>query len=177
MKCSSVFSQLSLVHCKIWRGQSTSILKLFHESQAFCQQTSTSKILAKISTLHLDRCLGKIDQGKKLLLEVQEKLEECQMQLKEYFDESKNGVKIIQSSDEFKLALLPMAELSSDLFVETELLKMWVDFFGSDLPYFTYRKRLFTSQTFKTWKCPQQTLFQFEGWSRTTVLDGQRSMP
>ena len=64
------------------------------------------------------------------------KLQQCQIRLRDYLDEHKNGVKTIESTEDFKNALLPMAELSTDLFVEAELLKMWSDFFGSDIPYF-----------------------------------------
>ena len=39
-----------------------------------------------------------------------------------------------------------MAELSSDLFIEAELLKMWLDFFGSDLPYFTFQNKFLVTQ-------------------------------
>ena len=57
-----------------------------------------------------------------MLLEVQKKLEVCQIALRDYLDETKNGVKTVSSIDEFQLALLPLAELSSDLFIEAELL-------------------------------------------------------
>jgi putative ABC transport system ATP-binding protein len=127
-------------------GTVSSIFKLFSALQAFCGKAYLESIenlgpsLSKVSV--------KISQGKELLLDVQEKIEGCQIQLKEYFDETNNYVKVVHSNEEFKLALLNMAELSCDLFVETELLKMWLDFFGSDLPYFTLQKRLFAPQTF-----------------------------
>ncbi len=124
---------------------SSSILKLFREPQAFCGKQYLKDACENLSVA-LRQLSWKINQGKKLLSEVQEKLEKCQTQLKEYSDEAENRVKIIQSNDEFKLALLNMAELSADLFVETESLKMWLDFFSSDLPYFTYQKRLFASE-------------------------------
>ena len=89
----------------------------------------------------------KINQGKSLLIEVQEKLDECQLKLKDYLDETKNGVKIIKSFDEFKLALLTMAELSSDLFIEAEILKLWLDFFSSDLPFYTFQSNIFDPRT------------------------------
>ena len=152
----------------------SSILKLFHEPQAFCGKRYFRDTCENLR-IALRQMSWKNAQGKRLLLEVQEKIEECQTQLKEYFDESTNGVKVIQSRDEFKLALLPMAELSSDLFVETELLKMWVDFFGSDLPYFTYRKRLFTSQTFQNVEVSSSDIISVRGLvknyslGRTTV--------
>jgi putative ABC transport system ATP-binding protein len=121
-----------------------SILNLFLEPKAFCSKPHFEDSCENLKTA-LRQMSWKNKQGKKLLLEVQEKLENCQIQLKDYFDENKNAVKTIQSTDEFKNALLNMAELSTDLFIETELLKMWLDFFGSDIPYFTYRKQLFTT--------------------------------
>ena len=89
---------------------------------------------------------SEIEYGKTLLLEVHNKLRECQIHLRDYLDEHKNGIKTIDSADTFKNALLPIAELSTDLFVEAELLKMWTDFFGSDIPYFGFNKQLFNTQ-------------------------------
>lgn len=152
----------------------SSILKLFREPQALCGNRYFKDTCENLQVA-LRQMSWKNNQGKELLLDVQEKLEACQTQLKEYLDESKNGVKIIQSNDEFKLALLPMAELSSDLFVETELLKMWLDFFGSDLPYFTYQKRLFTAQNFQNVEVSSADIISVRGLvknyslGRTTV--------
>lgn len=152
----------------------SSILKLFREPQAFCSKRYFKDTCENLHVA-LRQMSWKNNQGKKLLLEVQEKLENCQTQLKEYLDETRNGVKILQSNDEFKIAFLNMAELSTDLFVETELLKMWLDFFGSDLPYFTYQKRLFTSQTPKNVEVPTADVISVRGLvknyslGRTTV--------
>ena len=89
----------------------------------------------------------KIDEGRSLVSEVQEKLEECLLDLKDYLDETKNGIKTINSKDEFKLALLNMAELSSDLFIEAELSKLWIDFFSADIPFFAFQSTLFNIKT------------------------------
>jgi putative ABC transport system ATP-binding protein len=97
-----------------------------------------SKALAEIAS--------EIENGKTLLLEVHDKLQECQIHLRDYLAEHKNGIRTIDSVDDFKNALLPMAELSADLFVEAELLKMWTDFFGVDIPYFRFNNQLFTTQ-------------------------------
>jgi putative ABC transport system ATP-binding protein len=123
----------------------SSILKLFREPKAFCSKQHFNET-CKTLTEAIKQVSWKNTQTKRQLIEVQEKIEKCQAQLKEYIDADQNDVKTIHSRDEFKLALLNLAELSSDLFVEAELLKMWLDFFGSDLPYFTYQKTLFTNQ-------------------------------
>jgi len=123
----------------------SSILKLFREPKAFCSKQHFNETCKTLNEA-IKQVSWKNTQTKRLLTEVQEKIENCQTQLKEYLDTDKNDVKTITSNEEFKLALLNMAELSSDLFVEAELLKMWLDFFGQDLPYFTYQKTLFTNQ-------------------------------
>jgi len=129
-----------------------SIFKLFNEPKAFFNKHDFIKLSKDLRTA-VRQMSWKINQGKSLLIEVQEKLEGCQLKLKDYLDETKNGVKITKSMDEFKLALLTMAELSSDLFIEAELLKLWLDFFSSDLPFFTFQSSFFnlrTPQAFET---------------------------
>jgi putative ABC transport system ATP-binding protein len=135
----------------------SSIINLFHEPKTFCSKHHFKEACENLSVSLRDMS-WKNNQTKRLLMEVQGKIDGCQAGLKEYLDITKNGVKTIQSSEEFKLTLFNMAELSSDLFVETELLKMWLDFFGSDLPYFTYQTRLFSSQTSQDVKIPAETI-------------------
>jgi putative ABC transport system ATP-binding protein len=123
----------------------SSIINLFHEAKAFCAKQDVNGTCRPLADA-IKQVSWKNNQAKALLIRVQGKIEKCQTQLKKYLDTDKTEARIAQSRDEFRLALLNMAELSSDLFVEAELLKMWLDFFGSDLPYFTYQKALFTNQ-------------------------------
>ncbi|MDG6221991.1 MAG: ABC transporter ATP-binding protein [Candidatus Bathyarchaeota archaeon] len=97
-------------------------------------------------SIALKELASEIEQGKTLLREVHNKVQQCQIHLRDYLDEHKNGIRTVESNDQFKNALLPLAELSTDLFVEAELLKMWSDFFGVDLPYFTFNKQVFNTQ-------------------------------
>ena len=120
-----------------------SILQLFQEPQFFFTQHDFHELSKDLQSA-VQQVSRKINQSKSLLIEVQDKLEECQIHLKDYLDDTKNGVKTTQTLDEFKLALLTMAELSSDLFIEAEQLKLWLDFFGSDLPYYTFQSQLFS---------------------------------
>jgi len=122
-----------------------SIFKLFDEPKNFFNKQDIAELSKDLKTV-VKQISQKINQGEHLLIEVQEKLEECQIKLKDYLNETKNGVKT-QSMTEFKLALGNMAELSSDLFIEAEFLKLWMDFFGSDLPFFTFQSKLFNIQT------------------------------
>ncbi len=98
------------------------------------------------NTVNLNAALAEmaseIEYGKALLIEVQNKLQECQIHLRDYLDEEKNGVKTIDSVNDFQNRLLAIAELSIDLFVEAELLKTWTDLFGSDIPYFSFDRQL-----------------------------------
>ena len=98
-------------------------------------------------TCEISEMDSEIDCGKALLAEIERKLQQCQIYVRDYLDEKKNNVKITKSVEEFKLGLFSMAELSTDLFVEAELLKMWSDFFGADLPYFNFNTCLFDSKT------------------------------
>jgi putative ABC transport system ATP-binding protein len=123
-----------------------SIFKLFNELNGYFNRTN---IIEPDSACHkvIDETKQKIDLGRSLVAEVQEKLEACLLDLKDYLDETKNGVKTINSKDEFKLALLNMAELSSDLFIEAELSKLWIDFFSADIPFFAFQSTLFNIKT------------------------------
>lgn len=118
-----------------------SILKLFNESKNFLVETNFIKQNNDLQSTVNETSL-KIDQAKTILVEVQGKLEDCLASLKDYLDKTKNNVKIINSKKEFKLELFSLAELSSDLFVEVELQKLWLDFFSSDIPYFTFQNSL-----------------------------------
>jgi len=128
----------------------------------------------KNDAVELDKVLAdmasEIDYGKTLLLEVHEKLQECQIHLRDYLDEHKNGMKIIESTSEFKNALLPMAELSTDLFVEAELLKMWTDFFGVDIPYFGFNKQLFNTQNVEVTDSASDNIITVRGLSKNYNL-------
>jgi len=122
-----------------------SIINLFREAKAFCAKQNVNETCKPLADA-MKQVSWKNNQAKGLLVRVQGKIEKCQAQLKRYLDASGAEARTVESREEFRLALLNMAELSSDLFVEAELMKMWLDFFGSDLPYFTYQKALFTDQ-------------------------------
>ena len=109
------------------------------------------------------RVSAQIDQGNELLADVQGKLEECLTTLKNYLDETKNKVKVIKSTNEFKITLLTTAELSSDLFIEAELLKLWLDFFSSDIPFFTFQSKLFNLQTPQTAETSDEYIISVRG--------------
>ena len=123
-----------------------SIFKLFNQVDDYFSQTN---VIEPNSPCHrvFEEVTQKIDKGKVLVTEVQEKLEMCLIDLKDYLDETKNGVKTITSKEEFKLSLLNTAELSSDLFIEAELSKLWIDFFSSDIPFFAFQSTLFNIKT------------------------------
>ncbi len=123
-----------------------SIFKLFNEVNDYFSRTN---VIEPNSECHrvVEEVSQKIYAGRNLVTEVQEKLEDCLLDLKDYLDETKNGIKTINSKDEFKLALLNMAELSSNLFIEAELSKLWIDFFSADIPFFAFQSRLFNVKT------------------------------
>ena len=123
-----------------------SIFKLFKTPKTFFEKSELIN-LPEAMQASVKQVSQEIEKGKSLLIEVQEKLDESLIKLKDYLDITKNNVKIVKSVDEFKLALTNMAELSSDLFTETELLKLWLDLFSSDIPFFTFQNNHFSLQT------------------------------
>jgi len=139
-----------------------SIFKLFNEPKIFFNKHDFIKLSEELRTA-VRQMSWKINQGKSLLIEVQEKLEECQIKLKDYLDETENGVKTTTSMKEFKLALLTMAELSSDLFIEAELSKLWLDFFSSDIPFFTFQSSLFNLQTPRAFETSAEYIISVRG--------------
>jgi putative ABC transport system ATP-binding protein len=123
-----------------------SIFKLYNEVDEYFGRTN---FMEPNSACHkvVEEVSEKIAEGRSLVAEVQDKLEVCLIDLKDYLDETKNGVKTVGSEEEFKLALLNMAELSSDLFIEAELSKLWIDFFSADIPFFAFQSTLFNIKT------------------------------
>jgi putative ABC transport system ATP-binding protein len=123
-----------------------SIFKLYNEVDEYFGRTN---FIEPNSACHkvVEEVSEKIAEGRSLVAEVQDKLEACLIDLKDYLDETKNGVKTVGSEEEFKLALLNMAELSSDLFIEAELSKLWIDFFSADIPFFAFQSTLFNIKT------------------------------
>jgi len=128
----------------------------------------------KDGSVELNKALAEmaadIQYGETLLLEVSAKLQECQIHLRDYLDARKNGVKVLESAEVFKNALLPLAELSSDLFVESELLKMWSDFFGADIPYFGFNRRLFNTENVDVTGVADDAIIAVRGLSKNYNL-------
>ena len=113
---------------------------------------------------------SEIEYGKALLIEVQDKLQECQIHLRDYLDEQKNGVKTIDSANDFQTRLLSIAELSIDLFVEAELLKTWTDLFGSDIPYFSFDRQLFDHNDSYEFDVADDTILAVRGLTKNYNL-------
>jgi putative ABC transport system ATP-binding protein len=145
------------------------IFKLYH-----IPQDTLTPYNFKNGAVDLNEALAEIASdikyGETLLLEVSGKLQECQISLRDYLDAHRNGVKVIESVDTFKNALLPMAELSTDLFVEAELLKMWSDFFGADIPYFSFNKRIFNTENVDVTGVADDAIIAVRGLSKNYNL-------
>lgn len=147
----------------------SSILELFSEPKLLSSENGLIRISDNLKA-SFRQMSWKINEGKRLLFELRDKLEQCQKQLQEYLDETKNVVKTTGSMGEFRLSLLTIAELSSDLFVEAELLKMWMNFFGTDLPYFTYQTRLFSDQILRDTETSEDNIISVRGLAKNYNL-------
>ena len=118
----------------------------------------------------LAEMMVELQYGETLVLKVHSKLQACQIHLRDYLDANKNGIKTIESTTAFKNALLPIAELSTDLFVEAELLKMWSDFFGADIPYFGFNKQIFTAQNIEVTGVADHSIIAVRGLTKNYNL-------
>jgi putative ABC transport system ATP-binding protein len=146
----------------------SSIFELFSEPKLSSSENGLIHTSDNLKTAYRQMS-WKINAGKSLLSELRDKLGECQRKLQQYLDETKNGVKTTKI-DELRVSLLPMAELSSDLFVEAELLKMWMDFFGADLPYFTYQTRVFSNQNLQDIETSKDNIISVRGLAKNYNL-------
>jgi putative ABC transport system ATP-binding protein len=133
------------------------IFKLFqipHEKLTECHFNNGSVELNK----KIEQMSSEIKAGETLLLDLSYKITECQIHLRDYQDPTRNGISTLEQTEAFKKALLPIADLSTNLFVEAELLKMWSDFFGTDIPYFRFSKQLFNGKNEETTRVEQNTI-------------------
>ncbi|UCD96923.1 MAG: ABC transporter ATP-binding protein [Candidatus Bathyarchaeota archaeon] len=111
----------------------------------------------------LEKMKSEVVSGRVLLSEVSKKLQQRQIRLRDYLDEEQNEVRTTGSVEEFKRTHLKLAELSIDLFAEAELLKIWVDSFASDLPYFSFGTQLFDSRNSESISIPGDTILAVRG--------------
>ncbi|MHA2388385.1 MAG: ABC transporter ATP-binding protein [Candidatus Hodarchaeales archaeon] len=109
------------------------------------------------------RISEEINDGKVKLHAVSELIQKCQLCIRDYLDEAVNGVKVVDSKKEFKEALQVMAEISVDLFVEAEMLKIWADYFGSDLPFFSFNAQLLSVAETAAEKIDKDTILAVRG--------------
>jgi putative ABC transport system ATP-binding protein len=147
----------------------SSIFGLFSEPQLMSDEDGLLHIFDGLQPA-FEQMAREIDEGQRLLATLRENLDECQTSLREYSDETENETKTTTSREEFRLSLRAIADLSSDLFVEAELLKAWVDFFGLDLPYFTYQTRLFSEQAFKPTETSDDNVISVRGLAKNYNL-------
>ncbi len=123
----------------------------------------------------LDGIYEEIQTGKSKLHEVSDLIKRCQLCIRDYLDEEVNGVKIAESVKDFKQALTSMSELSINLFVEAEMLKIWSDYFGSDLPFFSFNAQLLNATNIDSVKVDEDVIIAVRGLfknynlGRTTV--------
>ncbi|MFX1506625.1 MAG: ATP-binding cassette domain-containing protein [Promethearchaeota archaeon] len=123
----------------------------------------------------LDGICEEIQTGKTKLHEVSELIKRCQLCIRDYLDEGVNGIRTAESAREFKQALASMSELSIDLFVEAEMLKIWSDYFGSDLPFFSFNTQLLNGTDRESLRIDEDVIIAVRGLfknynlGRTTV--------
>ncbi|MFX1513301.1 MAG: ABC transporter ATP-binding protein [Promethearchaeota archaeon] len=83
----------------------------------------------------LEKLAQEIEDGKELLHSVASSIEKCQSCLYDYLEKR---IQTTDSHEEFKMSLKVLSQISVDLFVQSETLKAWADFFGRDIPHFSF---------------------------------------
>ncbi|MEJ2240965.1 MAG: hypothetical protein P8Y18_02315 [Candidatus Bathyarchaeota archaeon] len=141
----------------------STILNLFNQPKSFCMKKYDFKQFCENFDTTIRQVSWKINTGKALLKDVQKSIDTCQIALRDYFDETKYILKTVDSIEELKLEIFPLAELCSDLFIQAELLKMWLDFFGSDLPYFTFQNKIFRNFIPQDLEVSEDTIISVRG--------------
>ncbi|MFW9994267.1 MAG: ABC transporter ATP-binding protein [Candidatus Odinarchaeota archaeon] len=166
-------SKLQEVSAKIHHCQLC--LRDYLDKQINGDTTDDPTQLVKEADMILSKLTKEIHTGNPNLQEISAKIHSSQVRLQDYLEKQAKGDKITDSLQEFKTAMKPLAELSIDLFVEAELLKIWLDFFGSDIPYFNFNFRLFDTVDTKTVKIDPDIILAARGLlknynlGRTTV--------
>jgi putative ABC transport system ATP-binding protein len=109
------------------------------------EELSRYNITGNIQDLNpiLNRMSDQISRSLNLLEKVTEKIQRCQNTLRNYLINQNTELKKIRDKNAFEKALTPLTQNSIKLFIEIEYLKHWVDFFGYDLPYFSFNTQLF----------------------------------
>lgn len=143
----------------------SAIFRLFNSPQISSVRNQLTNISKELST-SIRQMSWKMNEGKDLLSEVQDKIEKCQTKLQLLLDEAKSEDRIVLPAEEFVATLSSLAESSSDLFIQAELLKMWLDFFGTDLPYYTYQSKLFSDQIAQNPETPEETIIAVRGLAK-----------
>ncbi|MGE5638236.1 MAG: ABC transporter ATP-binding protein [Chloroflexota bacterium] len=143
----------------------SAIFRLFNSPQISSVRNQLTNISEELST-SIRQMSWKMNEGKDLLSEVQDKIEKCQTKLQLLLDEAKSEDRIVLPAEEFVATLSSLTESSSDLFIQAELLKMWLDFFGTDLPYYTYQSKLFSDQIAQNPETPEETIVAVRGLAK-----------
>ncbi|MFV2013877.1 MAG: ABC transporter ATP-binding protein [Candidatus Heimdallarchaeota archaeon] len=123
----------------------------------------------------LNRMSDQISRSLILLDQVSKKIQKCQNTLRDYLNESLNGIEVIQDKNTFKESLAPLTKNIISLFIEVEYLKNWVDYFGYDLPYFSFNTQLFNLENDKSEQISDDVIISVRGLfknynlGRTTV--------
>lgn len=84
-----------------------------------------------------------ITDTKVILHEVTEKIQSCQLSMREILDFIRSGIQKTDSKEEFRNSFLDLAKLSVNIFTDAEILKKWSDFFTADVPYFSFDTDIF----------------------------------
>jgi putative ABC transport system ATP-binding protein len=119
------------------------ILNLFETAKITLEPLN----LISVNFIELNTIMNNIEtdviKGKDLLIKISDKIVSNQKILREY-SEGLEKPEIINDVSDFNSRMKNLADLSVDLFIEAEIMKIWGDFFGQDVPNFNFNTDIFS---------------------------------
>ena len=103
-----------------------------------------------------------VQKGRSMLYNIADKIIKCQTLLRDYSEHSED-IQIIPTVKEFNEKMKDLADLSVDLFIETEILIIWGDFFGLDVPNFNFNTDIFSLKNESDLKASENAIITVSG--------------
>ena len=122
--------------------------------------------LSSVNNIQLNNILDLIGSdvgtGRNLLHSISQEIINSQRLLRSYSEDTGDEI-IIKDINEFNSYMKSIADLSVDLFIESEILKFWGDFFGQDIPNFNFNTDIFSLNDESVLKSSQNAILSVSG--------------
>ncbi len=139
------------------------ILNLYEAAKIILQPLN----LVSVNFIELNSILDLIEsdvtKGKEMLFSIGEKITNCQKLLREYSENNSLSENKQLDTNDYISKMKSLSDLSIDLFIETEILKIWGDFFGQDVPNFNFNTDIFSLKDELQLKSSENAIITVDG--------------